>query len=98
MRAVYLPAFWTDVVDAAEWFDQQRAGLGSEFVMAVDASIDRVISHPRSFRVVSGPVRRYIIRRFRHLIFYEVDNERVLFLGVVHGARDVNAWLRRHQG
>lgn len=66
MRARFLPDFWIDVVEAAEWFDEQRPGLGREFVAAVDASIDTVLENPRTYRAVHAPTRRFIIKRFRH--------------------------------
>jgi hypothetical protein len=34
----YLPDFWVDFVEAAQWLDEERAGLGREFAAAVDAN------------------------------------------------------------
>jgi hypothetical protein len=98
MRIDYLPEFWLDVVDAAEWFDEQRPGLGREFVIAVDLAIDTISLNPLGFRVIADDIRRFTVRRFRFLLFYEVSADRLLILGTVHGARDVNRWLRQRKG
>lgn len=98
MRVGFLPDFWIDVVEAAQWLDEQRPGLGREFVAAVDASIDKVLENPRAYRAVDAPTRRFIIKRFRHLLFYEAEVDNVLFLGVLHGSREVNRWLEHRRG
>ncbi|MCA8917470.1 MAG: type II toxin-antitoxin system RelE/ParE family toxin [Planctomycetes bacterium] len=93
-----MPDFWIDVVESAEWFDEQRRDLGREFVAAVDAAIDKVLENPHAYRTVATPTRRFIIKRFQQLVFYEAEAENVLFLGVVHGSREVNRWLQRRRG
>lgn len=93
-RIEYLPDFWTDVVGAAEWFDEQRGGMGREFVTAIDNAITSVARDPGAFRLVDDSVRRCLIRRFRFLLFFEVSDDRLIILGTVHGSRDVSRWLR----
>lgn len=93
--ARYLPEFWPDVAGAADWLDSEQHGLGGELAAAVLVAIDTVLDHPQGFATVDGEIRRFVIRRFHFLVFYEVVGGDVLFLGVVHGSRDLSSWLQR---
>ena len=42
-------------VDAViAWYEQERAGLGLEFLAEVDRAIDRVVQRPVAWRVYAG--------------------------------------------
>lgn len=94
-RARFLPEFWPDVAGAVDWLDSEQSGLGAELATSVLAAIRIVMEHPMGFAAIEGEIRRFVIRRFRFLVFYEVVGGDVLFLGVVHGSRDLSAWLQR---
>lgn len=93
----YLPEFWPDVAGAVDWLESEQPGLGSEFARAVLSAVGVVLDHPHGFTAVSGGVRRFVIRKFHFLVFYEVVDDDVLFLGVVHESRDLSAWLQRRR-
>ncbi len=92
MRVWYLPDFWEDVQLARVWYEEQRPGLGAEFVVAVDEASTRIIERPQAYRVATGHARRYIIARFQHLLFFESTDQTLLSLGVVHGSRETRRW------
>jgi hypothetical protein len=42
-----------------------------------------------------GPVRRYLLVRFPHAVFYNAGPDRLLILAVLHTRRHPDAWKRR---
>lgn len=81
-----------DLAGGYRWYEEQRAGLGEEFLAAVDASFDAIEEFPESFSSVRGIVRRAIVHRFPYAVFYHVEPKRVVILAVLHTARDPRLW------
>jgi hypothetical protein len=56
----------TDITDAAIWYQNQRRGLGEEFIAEVDAALKNAVANPRQHpRLRRKPdVRRILTRRF----------------------------------
>ena len=46
LRLVLRPEAESDIAEAALWYEQQRAGLGSEFIDEVSSAVERVLANP----------------------------------------------------
>ncbi len=88
---------------AAGWFDEQRPGLGNEFLDAIDEALGLIAEWPRAGSIVDDvpedlEVRRSPIPRFRFHLGYLVLDDRVRVLAVVHDHRKPGYWLPPGQG
>jgi len=92
LPAVYRRNVGRDLAGAYGWYEGQRAGLGEEFLGAVDASFDAIEQFPEMFARVHGEVRRAVVSRFPYAVFYRVEPKRVVVLAVLHMARDPKLW------
>ncbi len=63
--------------DAFDWYDSQRAGLGSEFVAEVQTVFDRIAVTPLLHRAVLADIRKAVVRRFPYCVFYRPHDDRV---------------------
>jgi toxin ParE1/3/4 len=83
-----------DITQAANWYQDQRDGLGEEFLAEVEAALQLAVAHPRQFPCVrrKPEVRRVLTRRFPYRIFFVFRPEVVVVFRVLHGARDEGAW------
>ena len=81
-----------DLAGGYRWYEEQRTGLGEEFLAAVDASFDTIEEFPEMCAFVRGNVRRAIVTRFPYAVFYQVEPKRVVVLAVLHTARDPRLW------
>ena len=92
LPVVYRRKVGRDLAGAYGWYDEQRTGLGEEFLAAVDATFDAIERIPEMFRRVHGEVRRANVSRFPYAVFYRIDSKSVVVLTVLHTARDRNLW------
>ena len=53
-----------DVLSATMWYEEQRLGLGEEFLDQLSSLLVRVANIPFQFPAIDGPVRRALLRRF----------------------------------
>ena len=87
------------MAEAARWYETHRAGLGMEFLDAVDTAVARVAQGPRVGSPVPGisdqTIRRRPVRRFPyHVVCVELP-DRLQVLAVAHDRRRPAYWAGR---
>ena len=92
MPVVFRRRFQLDVAGGFDWYEEQRPGLGEEFLAAVQTALKSVELYPDMFLCAHGEVRRAIVPRFPFAIFYLVESRRVVILRALHTARDPKLW------
>jgi toxin ParE1/3/4 len=83
-----------DITDAAIWYEQQRAGLGQEFVAAVDLAIASISENPYRFPCLRRrpEVRRVLCDRFPYRVFFVRRDDAIVVFRVLHTARHEREW------
>ena len=94
-KIIITPEAETDIVEAFDWYQYHRAGLGEEFLNCVEACIETILRTPKMYSMVYEKYRRGLVRRFPYAIFYEYDNDMVIIYGVFHTSRDSSKWRKR---
>jgi plasmid stabilization system protein ParE len=84
-----------EMIDAFGWYEKRVKGLGSEFILAADAAFQGILRHPNQNPVVYKTVRRALLRRFPHEIFYISEKDRVVVIAVFHVKRNPKHWQKR---
>jgi hypothetical protein len=83
------------------WYDEQRPGLGGDFVAEVTAILERIAANPHSFPLWPGvsataePIRRGVLQRFPYVVGFETHVNHILVLAIAHGRRQPLYWLGR---
>jgi toxin ParE1/3/4 len=90
-----LPEAEDDISAARRWYEDQRYGLGDEFMAELDELFPHLSATPEMHPVIAFGVRRAKVRRFPYLVFYRAFPDRVEVLAVLHGSRNPNEWRRR---
>lgn len=49
-QVVVRPKAEDEVLEAREWYETRRSGLGREFAQAVDEIVSRIIEHPLAYQ------------------------------------------------
>ncbi len=92
---IFRPAAKDEFLDACDWYEGQRVGLGKRFAASVERTLEAVAESPEAFPVVHRDVRRALVRPFPYGVFYRVRPEAIHVLAVMHGSRDPAVWKSR---
>ena len=91
----YHPLFDCDVREAAGWYDRRSPGLGDAFVNLVQQTTADVISDPERFAISPSGCRYARVPRFPYVVLFDLANQDLLLLGVLHTARSMEKWRER---
>lgn len=87
-RLVVRPRAESDLREAQNWYENQRAGLGAEFLVEIDATIRVLIRDPQRHPVYYRGFRRALARRFPYKLFYRVQDDQIIVFRILHVRRD----------
>lgn len=95
-----LPAALGDAMAAASWYDEQRNGLGDEFLDEFQDALETIRRTPQSLarhEQYSGPdeVRRCILKRFPFAVVFLYRPAELRVVAVAHTRRKPLYWLNR---
>jgi len=85
-----------DIAETFEWYEQQRKGLGDDFLLRVESAFDFLMQDPFSFAPIYKDIRRILLRRFPYGVFYIVSRDSIIVLAVIHVKRHPFSWKSRH--
>jgi toxin ParE1/3/4 len=94
-RLILRPEAESDIAEAAEWYDQQRAGLSLQFRTALDKTFAAIEENPRMHARVYRSLRRALVRHFPFGVFYVSRAKSVIVVAVLHTARSPRLWRVR---
>ena len=84
-----------DLSDAASWYEEQRLGLGGEFLDEARAAFSRIEANPLAYADVYLGFRRALLGRFPFAVYFRVEPEAVSVVAIMHGSRSPSAWQVR---
>jgi toxin ParE1/3/4 len=87
-RVVIRPRAESDLCEARDWYENQRAGLGEQFVTQTTATIDLLARDPQLHPEYYRGFRRVLMRRFPYKIFYRLEGNRIIVFRVLHSRRN----------
>ena len=64
MRLIVRPDAEADIAAAYDWYEEQREGLGREFLEEISVTIETVGADPKRFPAVFRTLRRALVHRF----------------------------------
>ncbi len=84
-----------ELAEAALWYEDRSPGLGSEFLLCVEAVLNSVMRNAEMYPVIQQDVRRALVRRFPYAVFFVIEEARIVVLGVLHARRHPRHWRSR---
>ncbi len=94
-RLTVRPEAELDALEAASWYDGERADLGMEFLAELRATFSRIEDAPQRFPLVFQEFRRAIFHRFPFGVFFIMEAETPVVLAITHLRRHPSVWHRR---
>jgi len=94
-KLIIKPFAEMDAMDAANWYNQRRDGLGNEFLLALDAKFNAIRRNPLQFNLIYKNIRRALTERFPYAVFFIIENDVVYVLAIIHTNRSPKIWKER---
>lgn len=91
----FRPEAERDIEEGAKWYEQQRTGLGYDFLQEVEKTAHMVSENVMEFEKVHKNLRRAVIKRFPFNLFYLYEKQTVIVVAVIHGSRHPKKWQYR---
>ena len=95
LRVVFRAAARHEFEAAIAWYDQQRKGLGEEFLREIDEVVLRAAAHPERYPIVFSNVRKAVAQHFPYAVFFRIREGCLVILAIFHGRRDPTIWHHR---
>lgn len=93
-QVVFRPEAEDELLEAREWYETRRSGLGREFALAVDEIVNRILDHPLLYQRAYKKTRRAVLSRFPYAVYYRLAGDDIVVLAV-HGRRHQSRWQSR---
>ena len=85
-----------DLFHAQDTYEEQREGLGRDFIDEMNLIAEKAAAMPMRFpAVANAPVRRARGKRFPYVILFHVFEDLVLIVGVLHEHQHPDTWRER---
>ena len=95
MEVKFLTAARAEFPEAVVFYNSQKPGLGSEFAEEIKKAIARIMQYPEAWSLISKRTRRCRVNRFPFGVIYQVSEDTLLILAVMHLNREPNSWEDR---
>jgi len=74
--------------EAYDWYEEQKRGLGEEFLKELDSNYNKLQSHPEYFRKIKNNFRQTSLKRFPYVVIFEIMKNEVVVFAVFHTKRN----------
>lgn len=92
MLLIYHPHAEAELIDAAQYYEQQVDGLGAEFLNAIEAAVATIQAAPQRWVIVESEVRRYVVLRFPFAIHYRFLPDTLRIIAIKHHSWHPDYW------
>jgi toxin ParE1/3/4 len=80
---------------AAEYYEQQRDGLGEDLKTEAMRAVELILQFPRGWPTVEAGARRIRLNRFPYGVVYFVGSDEIYIVAFMHLHRSPGDWTRR---
>ncbi len=95
-QVIFHPEALAELRDATVFYDLCHPGLGKHFFNAVESLVGFAQAYPKAGRIIRGPFRRLVLKRFPYGVIYQEHVKRQLYIvAVMHCKRKPDYWQGR---
>lgn len=84
-----------DFLDAVDWYNGERAGLGASFANAVQRTVERIAMARSTGSLAGAALRRMLVPKFPYCVIYAAEPSRLWIVAVAHFRRRPTYWRDR---
>jgi len=95
MNLEFHPEAELELIEAADFYEQEVPGLGERFEAEVRRASDLLLAHPHIGTPVDPELRTFILDRFPYTLYYSVTSDVLRIEVVAHQSRRPGYWRSR---
>lgn len=95
LELIVRPEAEEEMAEAYNWYEERMHGLGSEFLLNVDATMNSILRNHQQYPVVYKNLRCALTRRFPYQILFVTEDTLIVVVAVFHARRDPKHWQER---
>lgn len=77
-----------EIIDAYQYYENARTGLGEIFLNHLDSCFERIISQPLHFPIKRTPYREAVVSKFPFLVIFELLEKSIVVYSVFNTWRN----------
>lgn len=95
MNYEFHPEAESEFFEAINYLEESDVGLGKSFAQQIFATIQKITRFPFAWTPISKNARRILVNKFSYGIIYQVIDDEILVVAVMHLSRKPNYWSGR---
>lgn len=95
MKIEFFESAEFELKESVEFYNDQSQGLGLEFALEVQKTIERIKKHPNAWQNIFKKFRRCRTNRFPFGVVYKIKNDVIYLVAVAHFSRKPFYWKNR---
>jgi plasmid stabilization system protein ParE len=96
-RLLLEPEAEEEFLEAQRWYAERSPVIADAFRSAVARTLEAVESAPQSFPLAVLDIRKALVRRFPHVVYYVGLAEVTTVIAIIHARRDPRVWQERRR-
>ncbi len=92
---IFHPDTAHEIKGSYEWYQNQAEGLGENFIEELESAYEAIAELPETWPKFTKNCRRFLLRKFPFSIIYQLDNDAVFVLAIMHNSRKPGYWEGR---
>jgi plasmid stabilization system protein ParE len=95
VKAEFLPEADEEFLEAARYYENEAAGVGLSFIIAIHKAVDQIVEFPFASQIQRDDIRMKVLRHFSYTLFYVIESEIIVIVAVAHQRKRPNYWRSR---
>jgi hypothetical protein len=96
MNVYFHPEAEQELREAVSYYEEIELGLGYDLSREVYAAVQRAVTLPQAWPILSGRIRRVLVRRFPYGVLYTEQPSSLLVIAVMNLHRAPGYWRDRN--
>jgi hypothetical protein len=95
MQIYFIEPATIELADAFDFYEIQLSGLGKEFIIEVEETVQLITKFPELWSENSNHTRKAVLKRFPFNIIYSIYLDSIYIIAVAHQNRKPEYWIDR---
>ncbi len=85
----------TDFETSFAYYYKGSPKVAGDFLVKIDLAFEHIRENPNLFPVVYKNVRKYVVKKFPFVIYYQIFEAKVRVIAIFHSSRNPVVWSDR---